>query len=166
MITEIFKSLPDTEYRKDNTGISIFTDCMGDNGLSLIEDNSVDLILCDLPFGETSNPLDLCIPLNDYIEIKIPRKKKPVKMTFDDYCLWAYKSNGVPFDMLKILWNNNHKKGLWSEYNRIIKPKTGNVILFGQGHFMGALIKSNESNYRYDVVWGIPLFGGTFPLLA
>lgn len=38
------------------------TDCLSENGLSLIEDKSVDLILCDLPYGITRCEFDIIIP--------------------------------------------------------------------------------------------------------
>jgi len=38
-------------------------DCIGDNGMCLIDDNSIDLILCDLPYGTTArNKWDCIIP--------------------------------------------------------------------------------------------------------
>jgi site-specific DNA-methyltransferase (adenine-specific) len=30
-------------------------DCLGDRGMCLIEDKSINLILCDLPFGTTAS---------------------------------------------------------------------------------------------------------------
>lgn len=39
-------------------------DCLSDNGLKLIQDKSIDLILCDLPYGTTRNKWDSIIPLD------------------------------------------------------------------------------------------------------
>ena len=39
-------------------------DCIGSNGMCLIEDKSVDLVLCDLPYGTTQNKWDSIIPLD------------------------------------------------------------------------------------------------------
>ncbi len=39
-------------------------DCLGENGLSLINNKSIDLILCDLPYGTTRNKWDSIIPLD------------------------------------------------------------------------------------------------------
>lgn len=71
-----------------------------------LSDNSVDLILTDLPYGTTRNKWDVIIP-------------------FDE---------------------------LWEQYNRVIKDN-GAIILFGQGLFSAKLIMSNESMYRYSLVW-------------
>jgi len=37
-------------------------DCIGENGMCLINDKSVDMILCDLPYGTTRNKWDSIIP--------------------------------------------------------------------------------------------------------
>ena len=39
-------------------------DCIGENGMCLIDDKSVDLILCDLPYGTTSCKWDSIIPFD------------------------------------------------------------------------------------------------------
>ncbi len=40
-------------------------DCIGEKGMCLIEDKSVDMILCDLPYGSTQNKWDSIISLNE-----------------------------------------------------------------------------------------------------
>lgn len=37
-------------------------DCIGNNGMILIPDKSIDMILCDLPYGQTKNDWDVPIP--------------------------------------------------------------------------------------------------------
>lgn len=39
-------------------------DCIKENGMCLIPDKSVDMILCDLPYGTTQNKWDSIIPLD------------------------------------------------------------------------------------------------------
>ena len=39
-------------------------DCIGENGMCLIPDKSVDMILCDLPYGTTACKWDSIIPLD------------------------------------------------------------------------------------------------------
>jgi len=39
-------------------------DCIGENGMCLINDKSVDLILCDLPYGTTKCKWDIIIPFD------------------------------------------------------------------------------------------------------
>lgn len=68
--------------------------------------NSVDFVLCDLPYGTTRNKWDSVIDL----------------------------------------------PSLWREYRRVLKPR-GAVALTGQGLFTARLILSNESWFRYKIVW-------------
>lgn len=67
---------------------------------------SVDMILCDLPYGTTQNKWDSVIDL----------------------------------------------KSLWKQYKRIIKDN-GAIILTSQGVFTAKLILSNESWFKYKIVW-------------
>jgi site-specific DNA-methyltransferase (adenine-specific) len=41
------------------------TDCLGENGLCKILDKSIDMILCDLPYGTTANKWDCVLPLDE-----------------------------------------------------------------------------------------------------
>ena len=79
-------------------------DCI--SGMERIPDKSIDMVLCDLPYGTTNNKWDMVIP----------------------------------FDLL------------WKQYNRIIK-ENGAVVLFGDGMFTAKLMQSNETTWRYNLVW-------------
>lgn len=68
--------------------------------------HSIDLILCDLPYGTTQNKWDSVIPLEP----------------------------------------------LWKQYKRILKPN-GAVVLTAQGLFTAKVILSNETWFKYKVVW-------------
>jgi site-specific DNA-methyltransferase (adenine-specific)/modification methylase len=74
--------------------------------MNRIPDDSVHLILCDLPYGTTQNKWDSVIPLDE----------------------------------------------LWYQYRRVLVPG-GVVALTGQGSFTARLILSNESWYKYKMVW-------------
>jgi site-specific DNA-methyltransferase (adenine-specific)/modification methylase len=76
-----------------------------------IEDKSIDLILCDLPYGVLN------------------KTNKSVG--------WDVV---IPFDKL------------WEQYKRIIK-EDGAIILTAQGLFSAKLMLSNESMWRYNLVW-------------
>jgi site-specific DNA-methyltransferase (adenine-specific) len=91
-------------------------------GMSRIADKSVDMILCDLPYGTTACKWDVIIPFEP----------------------------------------------LWEQYERVIKSK-GNIILFGSGMFAYKLALSNESLFRYEMIWkkskcGSPLTAKYMPL--
>ena len=79
-------------------------DCL--DVMSKIEDHSIDLVLCDPPYGITGNKWDTIIPYDE----------------------------------------------LWKHYKRVIKPK-GVIILFSHGLFTAKIMLSNESWYRYKLVW-------------
>ncbi len=68
--------------------------------------DSVNLILCDLPYGTTQNRWDSVIDLDR----------------------------------------------LWAEYRRVLKPE-GVVVLTSQGVFTAKLILSNETWFKYKIVW-------------
>ena len=110
-----------------------------------IEDKSIDMILCDLPYATTKNSWDLMIPLNDYMLInnKIVEKQ--------DYYLMQY-SNGLSKKEIDKKWNEEKNNGLWTHYNRIIKDN-GAIVLFAQTPFDKILGSSNLKMLRYEWIW-------------
>lgn len=122
-------------------------DCMV--GMERIKDKSIDMILCDLPYGTTQNKWDSILPLNDYIEIEIKGKIKQLKE--DEYLLYCYKNN-ISLDIAKKEWKSKHKKGLWTHYNRIIKDN-GAIVLTANQPFTAKLIASNPSMFKYAWCW-------------
>jgi len=122
-------------------------DCMV--GMERIKDKSIDMILCDLPYGTTQNKWDSILPLNDYIETEIKGKIKQLKE--DEYLLYCYKNN-ISLDIAKKEWKSKHKKGLWTHYNRIIKDN-GAIVLTANQPFTAKLIASNPSMFKYAWCW-------------
>lgn len=122
-------------------------DCL--EGMKKINDKSIDMILCDLPYGTTQNKWDCIIPLNDYIEVQV--KNQTVCMDENEYKIYCFE-NGINLTKSKQEWKENYKKGLWSHYNRIIKDD-GAIILTSQGNFTAKLIASNEKIFKYKMVW-------------
>lgn len=117
--------------------------------IRLIEDNSIDLVLTDPPFGTTQCPWDSIIPLNDHIEVKIKNKIK--KMNQDEFFLHCFKE-GKDIKEAKSIFKEKHKKGMWTELNRVVK-KDGNILIFGTDPFSSQLINSNIKNFKYDWFW-------------
>ena len=72
-----------------------------------VESKSVDMILCDLPYG--------CTARNKWDTI-------------------------IPFEPL------------WAQYKRIIKDN-GAIVLFASGMFTAELMISNQSMWRYNLIW-------------
>ena len=110
-----------------------------------IENKSIDLILCDLPYGTTQNKWDEVIPFNDYVVIN------NAKIDLDEYLIYAYKS-GLDYKSAVDFFKKNRQKGLWSHYNRIIKDN-GVIALTCSGVFTQKVIMSNISGFKYRLVW-------------
>ena len=118
-------------------------------GMQKIKDKSIDMILCDLPYGTTQNKWDSIIPLNDYIEIEI--KNKIVSMNENEYKLYCFENN-IPLEIFKIRWKEKSKKGVWTHYKRIIKDD-GAIILTANQPFTTELVESNKSMFKYAWCW-------------
>lgn len=111
-----------------------------------IADKSIDMILCDLPYGTTHNKWDSVIPLNSYVLVSINNKLK--KLNIDEFILYNYKKGKNYKETIKY-WKENKKEGLWDIYNRIIKDN-GVIALFGQTPFNEKLGISNLKMLRYE----------------
>ena len=107
--------------------------------------HSVDMVLCDLPYGTTQNKWDSVLPLDDYIVTVHGR------LSESEYMLYAYKS-GIDFRLAAEQWKTNHKHGLWSLYRRVLK-EDGVIVLTSNGPFTSQLIESNTGWFKYRWVW-------------
>ena len=67
-----------------------------------IPDNSVDMILCDLPYGITQNKWDFVIPMNDHVN----------GVYYDTFMMNQFKL-GVAFQDTYNLWESRKQLGLW-----------------------------------------------------
>lgn len=114
-----------------------------------LEDNSIDLVLTDPPFGTTQCSWDSIIPLNDFIEIEIRNKRK--KLNKEEYLIYAFKKN-ISYKEANQYFNKNKQKGMWSSLERVLK-KDAVVCLFGTDPFSSQLINSNIKNFKYDWFW-------------
>ena len=118
-------------------------DCL--EAMKNIPSKSVDMVLCDLPYGTTQNKWDTIIPMNDYINIDNKNIEK------DEFYLQQFMKGLTKKEIDKI-WKENKQEGLWSHYNRIIKDN-GAILLFGQDIFSAQLITSNLKMYKYKWFW-------------
>lgn len=103
-----------------------------------LPDKSVDLILCDLPYG--------CLSANQTIHDKNVKSGKRVVGRVHDACRWDVKINLDDF---------------WKEIKRIRKNDHTPCIHFCTTKFGYDLIKSNPNEFRYDLVWN-KLYGVSF----
>lgn len=114
-------------------------------GMPKIKDQSIDMILCDLPYGTTKNKWDSTIPLNSYILVQ------DKKLSFDEYQIYCYKQGIDPKQCLKT-WQSHSVLGLWENYQRILKPQ-GVIVLTCNQPFTAKLITSNPSMFKYAWCW-------------
>lgn len=110
-----------------------------------IPDKSIDMILCDLPYGTTQNKWDSVIPLNDYV---LFNDKKIEKTEY--YMTQAL--NGLNKKDIDSEWKKNKIDGIWTHYNRIIKDN-GAIVLFAQTPFDKFLGNSNLKMLKYEWIW-------------
>ena len=113
--------------------------------MNSIPSKSVDMVLCDLPYGTTNNKWDTIIPMNDYININNKNIEK------DEFYLKQFLK-GLPKKEIDKIWKENKREGLWTHYKRIIKDN-GVILLFAQDIFSAYLINSNSKMYKYKWFW-------------
>ena len=100
--------------------------------LTLMKDisaNSVDLIICDLPYG--------CLSVNTYKDV-IDKSGSDLGKTYGKGCAWDIK-----IDL----------KAFWIEAKRILRNEHSPVIHFCTTKFGFELYNSNPDWFRYDLVW-------------
>ena len=101
-----------------------------------LSDASIDCFICDLPYGCLTNQAGESkgfIRENQNEEVK----KKLAKQSGEG-CAWDIKINLTEF---------------WKQVKRLSKNKHTPVLMFCTTKFGYELIKSNESWFRYDLVW-------------
>jgi site-specific DNA-methyltransferase (adenine-specific) len=101
-----------------------------------ISANSVDLILCDLPYGCLSQPRAVLGP--GWRKIKEKGEIPKVQRNDKELCAWDIK-----IDLTKF----------WEQVKRILKNDHSPVIHFCTTKFGYELINSNPDWFRYDLVW-------------
>ena len=111
-----------------------------------IEDKSIDMIFTDLPYGTTKCKWDIVVPLHDFIE-----GDKGKTLNYDEFLIQSYLV-GKDLYWAKTYWEENYKKGMWSEYNRVIKDN-GVILLYAQTPFDKVLGNSNLGMLRYEWIW-------------
>ena len=100
-----------------------------------IPDKSVDLIICDLPYGCLASGFK-----GDGGEVKrfLDGKETPNKIKTEGGCSWDIKIPLKPF---------------WEQIRRIRRSDRSPTIHFCTTKFGYDLIQSNPDEFRYDLVW-------------
>lgn len=124
-------------------------DCLSDLGLYSLADNSIDLLVTDLPYGVTKAAHDTKIPLEDYIQVTIRNKEKYLNLT--DWLLHSFKQ-GLDYKKSMEYFKTNKKVGLMTELFRVVKDN-GALIFFGQDKFSTEIMNSAMKYHRYNLIW-------------
>ena len=95
-----------------------------------IPDKSVDLIICDLPYG--------CLATQTRSEESIKKYGRTAKFGGNGACNWDIKIDLDAF---------------WKQIRRIRKSDNSPTIHFCTTKFGYELIQSNPDEFRYDLVW-------------
>ena len=106
-------------------------DCL--EQMKTIPDKSIDLIICDLPYGCLTTTNNGKIMRADHPDRPNPRKEGSVQG-----CAWDIKLN---LDLF------------WKQIKRIRKSDHTPCIHFCSTKFGYDLIQSNPKEFRYDIVW-------------
>jgi site-specific DNA-methyltransferase (adenine-specific) len=82
-------------------------DCLADDGMKLIPDKSVDMILCDLPYGTTTYKWDVIIPFEElWTEYeRIIKDSGAIVLTASQPFTTALISSNIKLFRYEIIWN-------------------------------------------------------------
>lgn len=148
-----------TNHLKQTPPLLFCGDCM--DLLPQIKENSIDMILCDLPYHVTKNKWDIAIPLEDYLLldnqiITFSKLKNTLCHPDKQHSLRGKKElhSLIGNRMSEVLryWNERKQPGLWTHYKRLIKPH-GAITLFGSGIFSAELMITGKDLWRYNIIW-------------
>jgi site-specific DNA-methyltransferase (adenine-specific) len=98
--------------------------------MKTLPDKSVDLFLCDLPYG--------CLTNKPKADGSNGKSKGGKNYTAETGCAWD-----IPIDLT----------AFWVQVKRLCKNDHTPVLMFCTTKFGYELIKSNEDWFRYDLVW-------------
>jgi site-specific DNA-methyltransferase (adenine-specific) len=102
--------------------------------MKTLPDKSVDLFLCDLPYG----CLSAGFKSKTNTTILDTRQENPKPKQLGIPCAWD-----IPIDL----------EAFWVQVKRLCKDDHTPVLMFCTTKFGYELIKSNEDWFRYDLVW-------------
>lgn len=114
------------------------TDCMGPDGMARIDDGTIDMILCDLPYGVTQNKWDNVIPIEPmWAEYK--RVIKPhgvIALTsMQPFTSQLVMSNPEQFKY-EIIWDKVGITGFLNAKRQILRRHEDILIFYsGQGTY-------------------------------
>jgi len=121
--------------------------CIGENGMCRIDDESIDLILCDLPFGTTACPWDSVIP---YIPLweQYERIIKPtgcIALFGSEPFSSFLRTSNIKLYKYDWIWEKGRASGFVHAKNKPLKAHE-NISIFSKGT---TVHKSQSKNRMY-----------------
>lgn len=117
-----------------------------------IDPGAVDMIFADLPYNITQARFETVIPMEDYIEVNVGRKK--VNMTKKEWLLYYLENYGdVGKDVFEDHWKIVHRKGLWSQYDKLLKTNGVAVFTAAQPFTSHLVTSAKECGFKLQVEW-------------
>jgi len=119
-------------------------DCL--EGMKQLDDKSVDMILCDLPYGTTQNKWDSVIPF-DLLWKQYNRILKPNKMivlTGSQPFTSALISSNYKWFKYELIWEKNNATGFLDSNRKPLKSHE-NILIFSNGkHLYNPQLELNK----------------------
>src|SRR5690554_1954317 len=119
-------------------------DCL--EGMKRIEDNSVDMILCDLPYGTTACKWDTIIPFEPlWAEYeRVIKDNGAIVLTASQPFTTALIASNLPLFKYEFIWEKSRATGFINASNAPLK-KHENVLIFSKG----ATANGSSRNMQY-----------------
>lgn len=109
-----------------------------------IPDSSVDMILCDPPYGTTRNNWDVVIPFHSSVEFN--------GVVYSEHDFKSLFTAENKKEMLSY-WKDHHNPGMWEQFCRIAKDNAA-IVVFGSGMFTAnCMVSAPKGMWRYNLIW-------------
>jgi len=109
-------------------------DCIGDNGMCLIDDKSVDMIICDLPYGTTVCKWDSIIPFDKLWKQyeRIIKDDGAIILTASQPFTTALISSNYPLFKYCWVWEKSRPGDIFNAKNKPLKAHE-DICVFSKG---------------------------------
>lgn len=106
-------------------------DCL--EGLKLIDDESIDMVFADLPYGLTDNSWDKRLDLNKFWEeiLRVVKEKTPIIFTAKDPFSSMLVMSNLKMFRHKWVWNKNNSAGFINAKKMPLQI-TEDILVFGK----------------------------------
>jgi site-specific DNA-methyltransferase (adenine-specific) len=106
-------------------------DCLSDGGMALLPDKSVDMILCDLPYGTTNNNWDSVLNLSELWAIyeRVIKDNGAIVLTCSQPFTTALNASNPKLFRYEWIWVKNNSTGFQLANKRPLK-KHENISIF------------------------------------